>query len=131
MRNDHIDAELDQLNSKLGGTIASPVGIAEFKRNVLPFHVAKWAQASSKGISEWMWRRSGNQYADARQFSRLLSARRERPRRRSAAEKGDETAPLDRVSRHLFPHEREMTFKATSTNYHSSTRPCVNWIMSG
>src|SRR5713101_1354540 len=103
MRNDRIDAELDQLNRKLGGTIASPVGIAEFKRNVLPFHVAKRVQASSKGISEGMRRRSGNQYADARQFSRLLSAGPERPRSHSATEKGDEIAPPDRVTRHLSP----------------------------
>jgi hypothetical protein len=57
MSDDHVDAKLDQLNGKLCGAIASPAGIAELKRDVLAFRIAKIAQAPSKSISEWMWRR--------------------------------------------------------------------------
>jgi hypothetical protein len=37
---------------------------------------------------------------------RLLRARRERPRSRSAAEQRDEVAPFQFVELHLVPHER-------------------------
>jgi hypothetical protein len=53
---DDIDAEPHEFFSELLGTIASPVGIAEFDLDVLALRVAEGVQAAPEGISERMRR---------------------------------------------------------------------------
>jgi hypothetical protein len=50
--------------------------------------------------------RGGAQEPDHRQLARLLRARRERPRRCRAAEKGDEIAPSQTIDPHVPPGSR-------------------------
>jgi hypothetical protein len=45
MSDDHVDAYLDQLGSKVRSAITSPPGIAELERDVLAFRIAEIAQA--------------------------------------------------------------------------------------
>src|SRR6516162_7947841 len=80
------------------GAIAAPSGIPEVDRDITAFRVAELLQTPPEGVGEWVRRRGGYQHADERQFSRLLRARRERPRRCCAADERDERAPLHSIT---------------------------------
>src|SRR5262245_38579378 len=66
----------------------APLAPAEFAQ---PLHKSGGPLAPGRS-------RGRSQKSDSRQLTRLLRARRERPRRRSAAEKRDEIAPLHSIS---------------------------------
>jgi hypothetical protein len=72
MCDDDIDVRPDKLGSELRGAVASPIGIVKLDRKVLAFRVAEGAQTALESVSEWMRRRRGYQYPDARQFWGLL-----------------------------------------------------------
>ena len=94
MGDDDIDAKTDELGRNLASADDCPTGIADIERDVPVLRIAKGLQTPPERIGERMRRRRGDQHTDERQFSRLLRPRRERPRRRRAAEKRDELAPL-------------------------------------
>jgi hypothetical protein len=93
MGDDDIDSGLDKLGSELRGTVASPIRIEEFDRDVLAFGVAESKQTAPESVGKRMWRRRRYQHANMRQFSRLLCACRERPCGSRSAEQCDELAP--------------------------------------
>ena len=73
MDDDYIDAEPDEFFSKLLGTIAPPVGIAELDLGVLAFRITEGVQTAPESISERMRGRCRHQHANEGQFARLLS----------------------------------------------------------
>ena len=97
MGDDDIDTGPHEFFGELLSTVASPLGIAELDLDVLAFRVAKGVQTAPESISERMRGRCRHQHANEGQFARLLSQRPERPRRRRAAEQGDELASSHRV----------------------------------
>src|SRR5262249_8729255 len=100
MRENDIDLEPDQFGGDLSETLAAALRPANLNRDVATFHPTEFAQplhecgeplALDQG-------RGGAQESDGRQLARLLPPRRERPRRRRAAYKRDERAPLHSMS---------------------------------
>jgi hypothetical protein len=70
-------------------------GKAEFEHNVLALDIAGLLQALSKSAQTFRKRRKGcRAEIPHHRHRRLLRARRERPRRRSAAEQRDEFATM-------------------------------------
>src|SRR5262249_7358258 len=91
-RHDHIDLKPDELGRKLGKSIQLSFCRAKLKCNAFPFLIAKFMQPVLKFFLE----RLGvcESYVECAYSSHLgLRARRERPRRRRAAEQRDEVAP--------------------------------------
>src|SRR5262249_21536950 len=78
------------------------IAIRIVEGDVLAFEVTEIAQPVTEGVP--VERVVDN--ADARDLPRLLRARRERPRRRRAAEKRDERAPLHCPMAPVLPTER-------------------------
>ena len=68
------------------------------RRDIAPIRPAKplqlFFECPNPGLSFWITLRTYHQHADAPHWLRFLRARRERPRRRRAAEQRDEVAPL-------------------------------------
>jgi len=103
---DYIDVEADQLGGQFGQPARVTLRRSKLEANVLPFDIAKIAQALSKfppklsrvGVTD-------DQCADDRQLRRLLRARRERPRSR-ASEQGDEIASFQLIESHPMPISR-------------------------
>src|SRR5262249_44427425 len=88
-----------QVRRQLRQNIVSSVSPTKFDRDVVPFDIAAFTQTLTKG-SEYGrigLGRSRAQIADHRQ-RRLLRARRQWPRRRSAAEQRDEVAPSHSIT---------------------------------
>jgi hypothetical protein len=80
---------------------------SKLEANVLPFDIAKVAQALPKFPPKLSRVRvADDQRADDRQPRRLLRARRERPRSR-AAEQGDEIASFQLIESHPMPISRD------------------------
>src|SRR5262249_44196511 len=117
MGDDYIDAKPDQLFSKLLGAIAAPLGIAELDLDVLAFRIAEGVQTAPESVSKWMWRRRRHQHANMGQLSGLLSARREWPHGRRAAEERDELAPF-----HCLPHGRRVTSNSAFNSGHQTRK---------
>ena len=82
MSDDDVDAKSDKLGRNLTSTVAAPAGIADLERDIPAFRIAKVLQTTSESVGERMRRRCGHQHADERQFSLLLRAPRERPKKR-------------------------------------------------
>ena len=95
-RDNDIDFEPDELGRDLGEALAASLRPAILDRDGAALDPAEFAQPLHKSGDPWaLGRRRGRaQEPDGRQLARLLRARRERPRRRRAAEQGDELAAL-------------------------------------
>jgi hypothetical protein len=65
MGDDHSDVTLNKLGGKLSGQIASPLSVADVKRDIASFRVAKILQSTSQRIGKWVGLRCGDQKADA------------------------------------------------------------------
>src|SRR5215831_16947107 len=117
MRENDIDLEPDQFGGDLSETLAAALRPANLNRDVATFHPTEFAQplhecgeplALDQG-------RGGAQESDGRQLARLLRMRRERPRRRRAAECGQQFPPSDGDCHTPLPCEvRRERYHATS-----------------
>jgi hypothetical protein len=97
MGHDDIDSELNQLGSKREGTVASPSCVTPLDRNILALHIAERLQTSSKGVSEGMRRRRGDQRTDTRQFRRLLRKGSSSGANQGCCTRANENTPVDHV----------------------------------
>ena len=98
-RGDHGDLPANQIGRQRRQPIDLILGPAVFDRHVLALDKARFLQALAKSaqtVRERV-RRCGVEEPDHR-HRRLLRARRERPRRRRAAEQRDELAPLHSIT---------------------------------
>ena len=98
-RDNDIDLEPDELGRDLGEALAASLRPAILDRDGATLDPAEFAQPLHKSGDPWARsrRRGRAQEPDGRQLRRLLRARRERPRRRRAAEQRDELAPPHRA----------------------------------
>src|SRR5262249_40468310 len=89
-----VDLETDELGRDLGEALLAPLAPAIFDSNSVAFVPTKFAQSLHKRGDPFAARgtRALPQETDGRQLSRLLRARRERPRDSGAAEQRDELA---------------------------------------
>ena len=103
-RDNDIDLEPDELGRDLGEALAASLRPAILDRDGAALDPAEFAQSLHKSGDPFARgrRRARAQEPDGRQLPRLLRARRERPRRRRAAEQRDELAASDE-SCHLIP----------------------------
>ena len=102
-RDNDIDLEPDELGRDLGVALVASLRPAILDRDVATLDPTKFAQPLHKsGNPLALNRRVGGQESDGRQFARLLRARRERPRRRRAAQCEYEFSPSD-VDCHATP----------------------------
>src|SRR5262249_41064412 len=94
---DDIDLEPDELGRDLSETLGASLRPAILDRNGPILDPAEFAQPLHKcGDPRALRRRPGRaQEPNGRQLSRLLRARRRRPRRSHAAKQRDEVAPSD------------------------------------
>ena len=95
-RDNDIDLQPDELGRDLGEALVASLRPAILDRDGAALDPAEFAQPlHESGDPLALGRRRGRaQEPDGRQLRRLLRARGERPRRRRAAEKRDELAPL-------------------------------------
>src|SRR5262245_57279653 len=91
----NVDIEPDEFSRELGQALGASVCPAILDRDGAPFNPAKFVEPLHKSSGPRCpgRRRRRPQIADGRQLARLLRPRRERPRRRRAAEQRDELAP--------------------------------------
>ena len=94
MGDDDIGPEPDELCRELAGAIGSSSGVADLKRNLLPFETAKGSQATSERVHERVWWRRAHQHADTRQL--WLCCRLALPTEQGGGRRTDEEAPRDR-----------------------------------
>src|SRR5262249_4014011 len=89
-----LDLEPDELGGDFGKALRTPLSPANFKHDRAPLNPTEFAHSLDKSGNPWPLDRSrpGAEQPDFRQFSRLLRARRERPRRRRAPDEWDEIA---------------------------------------
>src|SRR5262249_10648946 len=94
-REDDVDIHADQFGREFR-QLLDAFRPAELNDNVLALDVAVIAQSRPQRLDPTCRSRSGGetQEPDARDLRRLLRTRRERPRRRRAAEQRDERAPV-------------------------------------
>ena len=99
-RDNDIDLEPDELGRDLGEALAASLRPAILDRDGAALDPAEFAQPLHKsgGPLAPGRRRGRAQEPDGRQLCRLLRARRERPRRRRAAEQRDELAPSHSIT---------------------------------
>ena len=100
VRDNDIDLEPDELGRDLGEALVASLRPAILDRDGATLDPAEFAQPLHKSGDPLALgrRRARAQEPDGRQLSRLLRARRERPRRRRAAEQRDELAPLHSIT---------------------------------
>src|SRR5262249_52323625 len=100
IRDNDIDLEPDELGREFGGAVAASLRPAIVDRKVATLDPAEFAQPLHKSGDPMAVgrRRAGAQETDSRQLSRLLRPRRERPRRRRAAEQRDELATFHSIT---------------------------------
>ena len=103
-RDNDIDLEPDELGRDLGEALAASLRPAILDRDGAALDPAEFAQPLHKsgGPLAPGRRRARAQEPDGRQLRRLLRARRERPRRRRAAEQRDELAPSHALPQNLW-----------------------------
>ena len=101
-RDNDIDLEPDELGRDLGEALVASLRPAILDRDGAALDPAEFAQPLHKGGDPLApgRRRARAQEPDGRQLARLLRARRERPRRRRAAEQRDELAPFQLIELH-------------------------------
>src|SRR5262249_34051291 len=95
-----VDPEPNQFGRQLREPFGAAIDGAIFDDIVFSFHVTKLAQALAEGVEMRgvERRRYGLQHPNWVTLHRLLRARRERPRRRCAADERDESAPLHSIT---------------------------------
>src|SRR5215831_4592789 len=104
-RDDDINLKPDELGGNLGIALAASLRPAILDLDGATLDPAKFAQPPDKsgGPLAHDRRRSRAQEPDGWQHSRLLRPRRERPRRRRAADECDELAPLHSITSSARP----------------------------
>jgi hypothetical protein len=94
---------MDQLGCKLGQSLDPPVCKSIFDVDVLPLDMTEITQPLTEGVDFRRWSgRAVMQETDPRDFRRLLRARRQRPRRRSAEQRYELTA-FQSIEVHSIP----------------------------
>src|SRR5262249_52034571 len=107
MRENDIDLEPDQFGGDLSEALAASLGPANLDREIATVHPTKFAHPLHKGGDPLTvcQRCARAQVPDGRQLARLLRARRERPRRRRAAECDQQFPPSDGDCHTRLPSE--------------------------
>src|SRR5262249_53272551 len=95
-----IDLTPDDLSRNLSETLVTSLGPAILNCDIAAFDPTKFAQPLYEGVDPLPLARTRAlpQKADSRQLARPLRPRRQRPRRRRAAEQRDELAPLHSIT---------------------------------
>jgi hypothetical protein len=75
MGDDHSDVTLNKLGGKLSGEIASPLSVADVKRDIAPFRVAQVLQSTPQRIGKRVGFRCGDQNTNAGHLCGLLRNR--------------------------------------------------------
>src|SRR5438132_2622705 len=97
---DDIDLRPQQIADQRGYRFDIITIMAKLVGDVAPFDITEVAHPAHEFLAEWIVARgSGPDVPDTRRFARLLRARRERPRKRRAAEKRDEFADTQAFQR--------------------------------
>src|SRR5262249_3943973 len=94
---DHVDFELHQFRCQFGKMVHLSLVRSEFEPNVFPLDITELAQRLAKQLPELLPTGSGTHQNANGCHLRLLRPRRERPCR-SAAQEGDELAPLHSIT---------------------------------
>ena len=92
-RDNDIDLESDELGCDFRVALIAALCPAILNRDGATIDPAEFAQPLHKSGNRWLSIEGCPQETDGRQLCRLLRARRDRPRRRRAAEQRDELAP--------------------------------------
>jgi hypothetical protein len=96
---DHVDWKLEEFLRQLERAAELRVCVAPLDRNIAAFDIAQVVQSRPERFGKRMRLRQRHEHTDARNFSELLRARRERPGSR-AADKRDELAPFQVIELH-------------------------------
>src|SRR5262249_19567968 len=105
MGDDQVHFGTNQFGHQSGEPLVAPFGPAVLDVDSSALDITKVAQAQAKCLEPRGERRWGchSKESDPRHLARLLSARRERPRRCRAAEKGDELAAFHSITSSARP----------------------------
>jgi len=107
VRDEHVDVEPKQLLGERGQPVVIALRPAELDEKIATFDPAEIAKSSPqrRDATRVTGRGHKTQEADARRLGRLR-VRRERPRRRRAAQERDKLAPFQLTELHVLPQQR-------------------------